>query len=85
MPKIGMKNLRYAKVTVTEDESGAETETFGTVKKLGRVVSDDVSINLDKFQFSPPREGRLTEEMKNEIAEIFQFSPPREGRPGAVL
>lgn len=51
MPKIGMKNLRYAKVTVTEDEGGAETETFGTVKKLGRVVSDDVSINLDKTKF----------------------------------
>ena len=51
MPRIGMKNLRYSVVTVSTNERGVETETYSTVKKLARVVSDDVSINLDKTKF----------------------------------
>ena len=52
MARIGLKYPRYAKVTVTTDQStGAETETYGTVKTAGRAVSADISINRNDNKF----------------------------------
>ena len=52
MARIGLKYPKYAVVTVTVDEStGAETETYGTVKTAGRAVSADISINVSDNKF----------------------------------
>lgn len=52
MARIGLKYPRYAKVTVTTDQStGVETETYGTVKTAGRAVSADISINRNDNKF----------------------------------
>lgn len=52
MARIGLKYPRYAVVTVSVDETtGAETETYGTVKTAGRAVSADLSINVSNNKF----------------------------------
>lgn len=52
MARIGLKYPKYAVVTVAVDEStGAETETYGTVKTAGRAVSADLSINVSNNKF----------------------------------
>lgn len=43
--KIGLKYFKYAKVTVTEDSSGNETESYGTVKRAAKAMSLSVSVN----------------------------------------
>ncbi len=43
--KIGLKYFKYSKVTVTEDASGNETETYGTVKKAAKAMTLSVSVN----------------------------------------
>lgn len=43
--KIGLKYFKYSKVTVTEDASGNETETYGTVKKAAKAMSLSVTVN----------------------------------------
>ncbi len=43
--KIGLKYFKYSKVTVTEDQSGNETESYGTVKTAAKAMSLSVSVN----------------------------------------
>ena len=42
---------------------------------------DTVPHKATKFQFTPLREGRLTKQYPQTIADLFQFTPLREGRP----
>ena len=51
MAKIGMKYPRYAKITVTAEDDGTETETYGTVKTAGRAVSANVTTNISSEKF----------------------------------
>ena len=46
MARIGMRYPRYAVVTVTTDGSGNETETYGTVKTMGKAISASSSITF---------------------------------------
>lgn len=48
MAKIGLKYPKYSKITITEGEGGAETESYGTVKTAGRAMSADVSVNISQ-------------------------------------
>ena len=44
--KIGLKYFKYSKVTVTVDgTTGAETETYGTVKTAAKAMTLSVSVN----------------------------------------
>lgn len=51
MAKIGLKYPKYSKITIGEDASGNETESYGTVAKIGRAVSADVNINYSDEKF----------------------------------
>lgn len=51
MAKIGMKYPRYAKITVTEGDNGAESETYGTVKTAGRAISANITTNISDEKF----------------------------------
>lgn len=48
MAKVGMRRVRYAKITVTEDASGVETETYGEVKTFSKGVRANTSINASQ-------------------------------------
>ena len=43
--KIGLKYFKYSKVTVTEDQSGNETESYGAVKTAAKAMSLSVTVN----------------------------------------
>ena len=45
MAKIGLMKPKYAKVTVTEDETGAEQEAYGPGKVFAKAISASTSIN----------------------------------------
>lgn len=51
MAKIGLKYPKYSVVTVTENASGVESETYGTVKTAGRAISADISVNSSDVKF----------------------------------
>lgn len=45
MAKIGMRYPVYRKMTITTDDSGNETITYGDKKVMGKAVSSNVSVN----------------------------------------
>ena len=45
MAKIGLKKPKYAKVTVTIESDGTETESYGTLTVLAKAVTANISVN----------------------------------------
>lgn len=46
MARIGMRYPKYATVTVTMNANGTESETYGTVKVMGKAISASSTINF---------------------------------------
>lgn len=46
MARIGMRYPKYSVVTVTEDASGNETESYGAVKVMGKAISASATVNF---------------------------------------
>lgn len=47
MAKVGVRYPRYCTYTVTQNEDGTETETYGTGKVAGKAIQIDPSITAD--------------------------------------
>lgn len=45
MAKIGMMKPKYSVITISQDESGKETEAYGPVKVFGKAINATSSIN----------------------------------------
>ena len=45
MAKVGMRRARYCKITVTEDDTGKDVETYGEVKTFSKAIRANTSVN----------------------------------------
>jgi phi13 family phage major tail protein len=50
MAKIGFSKAKYSKITVGTDESGNDTEQYGTIKVFAKAISATTSINTSKVK-----------------------------------
>ena len=45
MAKVGMRRARYCKITVTEDDTGKDVESYGEVKTFSKAIRANTSVN----------------------------------------
>ncbi len=45
MAKVGMRRARYCKITITEDDTGKDVESYGEVKTISKAIRANTSVN----------------------------------------
>lgn len=46
MARIGMRYPKYCKITITENQDGTESESYGALKTLGKAISASTTVNF---------------------------------------